>query len=78
MKQQQQDLYQMKTGEVADRARKAGVKGIENMNKDEMIRAMGGSQPESRKPGRDAGQGDTPPPRGSKPQDWKNIPGNQS
>jgi hypothetical protein len=74
----QENLNQMKTGEVAERARKAGVKGIENMNKEEMIRAMGGGQPESAKPGRGGGQGDSPQPAGTRPQDWKNIPGNQS
>lgn len=74
----QQDLTQMKTGEVAERARKAGIKGVENMNKEEMIQTMGGGVPESAKPGRGGGQGDSPQPPGSKPKDWKNIPGNQS
>jgi hypothetical protein len=76
---EQENLNQMKTGEVAARARKAGVTGVENMNKDQMIRAIGGGgQPESKKPGRGGGQGDHARPPGTKPQDWKNIPGNQS
>lgn len=33
----QQDLQNMKTGEVAEQARKAGIEGVEEMNKQEMI-----------------------------------------
>ncbi|SDZ20484.1 hypothetical protein SAMN05444365_10748 [Micromonospora pattaloongensis] len=33
-----QKLNQMKTGEVAKQARKAGVDNVDRMNKDEMIR----------------------------------------
>ncbi|HEX5542855.1 MAG TPA: hypothetical protein VFX60_15050 [Micromonospora sp.] len=72
----QQNLNKMKTGEVAQRARKAGIKGIENMNKEQLIQAMGGEAPAAKKPGR--GGGHRPAPPGSKPQDWKSIPGNQS
>jgi hypothetical protein len=74
----QQDMSQMKTGELAQRARKAGVRNVDQMNKEEMIRAMGGEIPRSKMPGQGGGQGDAPQPKGSRPQDWKNIPGNQS
>jgi hypothetical protein len=65
----QEQLNRMKTNELAERARKAGIKGIENMNKQQMIDAISG--------GRGGGE-HAPAPAGSKPQDWKNIPGNQS
>jgi hypothetical protein len=73
-----QDLTQLKTGEVAKLARKAGLKNVDQMNKDEMIRAMGGGPPRSRLPGQGGGPGDSPQPKGTSPQEWKNIPGNQS
>lgn len=72
----QRELQQMKTGELAQQARKAGVKGVEDMDKEEMIQAMS-SKPGAPKPGQ-AGKAHAPAPAGSKPQDWKNIPGNQS
>jgi len=74
----QKDPRQMTTGEVARQARKAGIEGVEKMNKDQMLRAMGQQGPDSAQSGHGGGQGDRPAPRGSKPQDWKNIPGNQS
>ena len=74
----QEDLTQMSTGEVAKRARKAGIDNVDQMNKQEMIQAMGAGQPRSAQPGQGGGAGDAPRPKGSKPQDWKNIPGNQS
>lgn len=74
----QEDLNRMKTGEVANLARKAGVQGVEHMNKQQLIEAMGAAPPKSAMPGQGGGQGDTPPPPGTRPQDWKNIPGNQS
>ncbi|PSK64068.1 hypothetical protein B0E53_03973 [Micromonospora sp. MH33] len=72
-----QDLNQMKTGEVAKQARKAGIDNVDQMNKDEMIQAMsrGGG---SGQPGRGGGKGDSPQPSGTRPQQWKNVPGNQS
>jgi hypothetical protein len=36
----------MKTGEVAEKARQACVENVEEMNKSEMIEAMGGGQQE--------------------------------
>ncbi|HEX5595726.1 MAG TPA: hypothetical protein VFX61_06870 [Micromonosporaceae bacterium] len=73
----QENLNKMKTGAVADRARKAGIQGVENMNKEQMIQALGGKgAPPSTKAGR--GGEHKPAPSGTKPQDWKNVPGNQS
>jgi hypothetical protein len=74
----QEDLTQMKTGEVAKRARKAGINNVDQMNKQEMIQAMGAGPPESAKPGRGGGPGDAPQPSGTSPKQWKNVPGNQS
>ena len=75
----QESLAQMTTGEVAQRARKAGIANVDQMNKDQMIQAMGGgAQPESAKPGRGGGPGHKPAPRGTGPKDWKNVPGNQT
>ncbi|PZF86367.1 hypothetical protein [Micromonospora deserti] len=74
----QQNLTQMKTGEVAERARSAGVQNVEQMNKDQMIQAMGGGQPQSKQPGRGGGRGDAPQPKGTDPKQWKNVPGNQT
>jgi hypothetical protein len=68
----------MTTGEVAEQARKAGIKNPESMNKEQMLRAMGYSPPESTQPGRAAGKEIPRRHRGSDPKQWKNIPGNQS
>lgn len=70
----QEELSRMKTSEIAERARRAGVKNVEQMNKEQMIQAMTGGQAEAKKPGR----GHAPQPPGTGPQEWKNIPGNQS
>lgn len=40
----QQNLTQLKTGEVAERARKAGVRNVDQMNKDEMIQVRSSSR----------------------------------
>ncbi len=71
------DPHQMTTGEVAQQARRAGVKGVENMNKEQMLRAMDHGSSSSQ-PGKGGGKGDRAAPAGSKPKDWKNVPGNQS
>jgi hypothetical protein len=73
----QENLSQMKTGEIAARARKAGVQNVEQMNKDQMIQAMSRSSSPSAKRGHGGGR-HAASPRGTGPQDWKNIPGNQS
>jgi hypothetical protein len=59
----------MNTGEVAQIARERGVPNVDQMNKEEMIQAL------TRQAG---GQGKDPQPPGTRPQDWKNVPGNQS
>lgn len=74
----QKEPQEMTTREVAEQARRAGVKNPERMNKQQMLQAMGVKPPESELPGRDGGPGDTPPPPGSDPKQWKNLPGNQS
>jgi hypothetical protein len=74
------NLEEMKTGEVARIAREHGIPNVEQMDKQEMIEAL------SRKTGeripvasQARGQrGKDPAPAGTSPQDWKNIPGNQS
>jgi hypothetical protein len=73
-----QDIRAFKTGELADRARAAGVKDAEKMNKSQLLDALGVSEPDSAKPGHGGGQGDAPQPEGTRPEEWKNIPGNQS
>lgn len=73
-----EQLQMMKTGEVVQMAREAGIQQPERMNKEQLIQAMGGGNGGSSKPGRGGGRGDTPAPKGSQPQDWKNVPGNQS
>lgn len=74
----QKDPRQMTTGEVAKMARKAGIKNVDQMNKDQLLQAMNQSQPDPPQPGHGGGKGDTPAPKGSNPSQWKNIPGNQS
>jgi hypothetical protein len=73
----EKDPREMSMNEVAEMARRAGVQGVERMNKEEILRAMG-DRVKSAMPGKGGGHGDRPAPAGSKPQDWKNIPGNQS
>jgi hypothetical protein len=49
------DQGQMNIGQIQEMARRAGLKNVDSMSKEDLLRAMK-----------------------SKPQDWKNIPGNQS
>jgi hypothetical protein len=51
----EKEAGQMDIGQIQEMARRAGLKGVERMSKEDLLRAMK-----------------------SKPQDWKNIPGNQS
>jgi hypothetical protein len=74
----EKNLRQMTAGEVAQKARKAGIQGVEQMNKEQMLQALGQSPPESARSSKGGGKGDRPPPKGSDPREWKNIPGNQS
>ncbi len=69
---------QMTTGDVAQQAKKAGIQGVEQMNKEQMLQALQQNPPESSRSGKGGGKGDRPPPKGSDPREWKNIPGNQS
>lgn len=73
-----QSLQDMTTGEVAEKARQAGLENVEQMNKQEMIDALGKERPDSSEPGHGGGQGDTPKPGGTDAKDWKDVPGNQS
>jgi len=74
----QQNLRNMKLGDLQKRARKEHVPDVEHKNKDQLIQAMGAGQAPSARPGRGGGRGDAPRPKGSDPSQWKNIPGNQS
>jgi hypothetical protein len=77
----QQDLRQMKTGEVAELAKQAGIPNVSQMDKGEMIEALhrrgiaGGERFD--RPGGGQSQKD-PAPKGVDPSQYKNLPGNQS
>ncbi|SDY89743.1 hypothetical protein SAMN05444365_10450 [Micromonospora pattaloongensis] len=70
-------LWQKKTGEVVEAARRAGIQNPERKNKEQLLREMGQAPPESTRPGRGTGP-DVAPPPGTSPQEWNRIPGNQS
>lgn len=82
------NLRQMKTGEVAERARQAGVQNVEQMNKQQLVQAVSQARPQQGRAqqgrsqkGRSAGGGQRakdPRPPGTSPQQWKNVPGNQT
>jgi len=74
----QQNLKNMHLGELKKRAQKSGVTGVEQKNKTELLQAMGAGPAASSRPGRGGGRGDAPQPKGTKPSQWKNVPGNQS
>jgi hypothetical protein len=76
-----ENLSQMKTGEVAERAKQAGIPNVSQMNKGEMIEALqrkgqGGTERYDR-PGGGQSRKD-PAPQGVDPSQYKDIPGNQS
>jgi hypothetical protein len=76
-----EDLRQMTTGEVAERAERAGIPNVSEMNKGEMIEALqrkgaGGSERFDR-PGGGQSRKD-PAPEGVDPSQYKNVPGNQT
>lgn len=73
-----ENLQEMKTGEVMQKAREAGIENVEGKNKQELIDELGSGAPASAQPGHGGGRGDTPAPAGTSPEDWKNVPGNQS
>jgi transcription termination factor Rho len=68
-------LREMKTGEVAERAKQAGIQNVSQMDKGEMIEAI--EQKLYNKPGGGQSQNDPAPP-GVPPSQYKNVPGNQS
>jgi hypothetical protein len=69
------DPSQMKTGELRHQAERAGVRNVDQMNKGQMIQALGGTA--NAQHGGGQRQKD-PHPKGAKPKDFKNIPGNQT
>lgn len=68
-------LEDMKTGEVKERAEQAGVRGADEMNKGELIDALGGGTDTQHGGGQS--QKD-PAPQGADPSEYKDIPGNQT
>jgi hypothetical protein len=68
-------LQDMKTGEVKEKAREAGVEDLDTKNKQEMIDAMGGDADAGKGGGQSASD---PAPEGVDPADYKDVPGNQS
>ncbi|MBM0227203.1 MULTISPECIES: Rho termination factor N-terminal domain-containing protein [Micromonospora] len=69
------DRAEMTTGQLRKEAQRAGIDNTDQMNKAEMIDALGGSTNVNR------GGGQTqkdPKPKGVSPQDYKNLPGNQT
>lgn len=69
---------QKTTGQVAQDAKRQGVENTSQMDKEEMIEAMRGGGDNPSAPGHGGGQGDSPQPKGTSPDDWKDVPGNQS
>jgi hypothetical protein len=74
-----ENLQEMKTGELAEKARQAGIDNVEQMDKSEMISALEGKGQGQRynQPGGGQEQED-PKPRGADPSQYKNVPGNQT
>jgi len=73
-----QDIKNMHLGEIKKQAQKKGLPDAEHKNKGQLIQEMGTSSAQSSKPGRGGGRAKAPAPKGTKPSEWKNIPGNQS
>ena len=69
------DVSQMKTGELRKQAEKAGIRNTDQMNKNDMIQALGGTANANRGGGQ---RQKDPKPPGASPKDYKNIPGNQT
>jgi hypothetical protein len=91
MKYKEKDLESKTREELYEIAKEEEIPHKSKMNKEELIDALSGKgghekQKESHhkekkdpsQPGQGGGQGDTPAPKGAKPEDYKNIPGNQS
>ncbi|MGC1213968.1 MAG: Rho termination factor N-terminal domain-containing protein [Micromonospora sp.] len=69
------DIAGMTTGELRKQAEKAGIRNTDQMNKDDMIQALGGTANANRGGGQ---RQKDPRPKGVSPKDYKNIPGNQT
>ncbi|MEV1290331.1 hypothetical protein [Micromonospora sp. NPDC049679] len=72
------NLWQKRTGEVVEAARRAGIQNPESKNKEQLLQEMGQAPPATTRPGRGGGQGDDAAPPNSNPKEWNRIPGNQS
>lgn len=70
-----ENLENMKTGQVREKARQAGIDNADQMNKGELIEALGGGL--NTQQGGGQRQKD-PRPRGVDPREYKNLPGNQT
>lgn len=68
-------LQNMKTAQVREKARQAGIKNVGQMNKEELINAMAGGT--NTQHGGGQRQKD-PKPKGMDPREFKNVPGNQT
>jgi hypothetical protein len=68
-------LEDMKTGELREKAEKAGVGDTSEMNKSELIDKLGGGTNVNSGGGQ---RQKDPAPKGADPSDYKNIPGNQT
>lgn len=92
-KEASKDLRNMTRNELYEIAKEENIPGKSTMHKDELISAIEnrhkGEKHESRKhghkksddssqPGHGGGKGDAPQPKGASPDEFKNIPGNQS
>ncbi|MCW3841186.1 Rho termination factor N-terminal domain-containing protein [Micromonospora yasonensis] len=69
------DLAEMTTGQLREQAERAGIKNTDQMTKDDMIQALGGTANANRGGGQ---RQKDPRPQGVSPRDYKNIPGNQT
>lgn len=69
------DPAEMKTGELRKQAERAGIRNTDQMNKNDMIQALGGTANANRGGGQ---RQKDPKPPGVSPKDYKNIPGNQT
>ncbi|MEV0733143.1 hypothetical protein [Polymorphospora sp. NPDC050346] len=65
----------MTTGQLRDEAQRAGIGNTDQMDKDDLIGALGGTT--NARQGGGQTQKD-PRPKGVRPQEYKNIPGNQT
>lgn len=74
----EENLTRMRVGEVAHRARQAGVRYVNQMSKEQMIQAIRDGKQESSRPGRGGAPGGTSAPQGSGPSSRQKMPDNES